>query len=379
MGCQMLLRKLIVIAVLLLGCISASRGSVDAQTSSTDVDVYDVFLNRTATPGNDTFYFVSLRTGLSTLVTVDSATNVGDDALLGRGVLFRDQNGAASEAYPDGHSTSLDFIGLVPRGGTLQWTVSANHDWIAWVMSRTEAGSLLSDLYVAQADGTRKQLALHTSSSKGLGLHLLAIADDGGTIFYSRQTDLTDTGNTYPTASDIYQITIANGQFTTLPGEPRCSCAAAFSSDGHLFFRLEGTAHGFAAHFIDLAGNITQNSANTTEVRIDPPVLGGGLPTVQAGDALLSEKGNFAVYSVASGILGSKSTQYTLILADAVLRQQRVIVPPRSDQLSPIAFESNGSNALLLVNANNDGTYRLWLPDGALTQLSADTYLGTLN
>src|SRR5579859_7239096 len=123
-GTQMLIRTLIVIAVLLLGCISASRGSVDAQTSSTDVDVYDVFLNRTATLGNDTFYFVSLRTGLSTLVTVDSATNVRDDALLGRGVLFRDKTGAASEAYPDGHSTSLDFIGLVPRGGTLQWAVS---------------------------------------------------------------------------------------------------------------------------------------------------------------------------------------------------------------------------------------------------------------
>src|SRR5579864_1845216 len=250
-GRQTLPRKLMVIAMLLLGCISRLRGSANAQTSP--ADAYDVFLNQMSGPGNDTLYFVSLRTGLSTVVTVDSAIDLRDDMLLGHGVIFRDKTGSASEAYPDGHTAVLDFMGPSPPGGTLQWSVSANHNWIAWVISRTEAGSLLSDLYIAQADGTGKQLALHTSSSKELGLQPLAITDDGATVFYSRQTNLTNSNSTYATASNIYQITVSNGQFAALPGEPRCSCAAAFSGDGHLFFRLESTAHGFAAHFIDLS------------------------------------------------------------------------------------------------------------------------------
>jgi hypothetical protein len=309
------------------------------------------------------------------VVTINSAASVNDYALLGNGVAFRDQTGIASEAYPDGHSAPLDFIGAAPSGGSIRWVASADHNWIAWVIAHTESGSLLSDLYMARADGTGRQLALHTSSSKGLGLRPLVITNDGNTVFYSRQVDSTNAVNTYSVAPDVYQVMVANGQPVQLPGEPRCPCAATFSSDGRAFFRLESTAHGFAAHFIDLSANPSANSLANTEVRIDPPGAIAGFSIVQAGDALLSDKGNLAVYSVASGAFGAKGTQYALILTDAAQRQQHVIIPPRPDRLRPVTFEPN---VLILVGAEKDGTYRLWLPDGTLTELSADTYLGTL-
>ncbi|MHB8630256.1 MAG: TolB-like translocation protein [Aggregatilineales bacterium] len=368
-------RKTVLIAMLpLTVSVAASHNYAYAQASPSDS--YDVFLNRTATPGSDTLYFVSARTGLSTVVTVNSAANINDYALLGGGLVFRDKTGTANEAYPDGHIAPLNFIGTAPSGGSIRWAVSPDHSWIVWVIAHTEAGSLLSDLYVARADGTGKQLALHTSSSKGLGLRPLAITNDGSAAFYSRQADSANAVNTYLVAPDVYQVTTAAGQPVQLPGEPRCPCTAAFSADGRLFFRLESTAHGFAAHFVDLSANPAANSPGNTEVRLDPPGLIAGFSIVQAGDALLSDKGNLAVYSVASGALGTKAAQYALILADATQRQQRVIVPPRSERLRPVAF---APNALILVGADKDGTYRLWLPDGTLTPLSADTYLGTLN
>ena len=365
-----------VLSALLIGlaCLGPTHSSVSAQTAPTDS--YDVFLNRSAASGSDTLYFVSARTGLSTVVTVDSAVNVSDYALLGGGVVFRDKTGTANEAYPDGHTAPLDFVGAPPAGGSLRWAVSANHAWIAWVMSHTESGSLLSDLYVAQADGSSKQLALHSSSSKALGLRPLAVTNDGSVVSYARQADSATAGSTYPIAPDVYQVTISSGQPTQLPGEPRCPCSAAFSADGRLFFRLESTAHGFAAHFLDLTGSSIGSSSGNTDVRLDPPAPIGGFSTVQAGDALLSDKGNLAVYSVASGAFGAKGAQYALILADFTQRQQRLILPPRVDRLHPVALTAN---TLLLVEADKDGTYKLWLPDGTLTQVSADTYLGTLS
>ncbi len=370
-----LLRKTVVIALLIMTvCIGAPRNNAYAQVFPSDS--YDVFLNRTATPGSDTLYFVSARTGLSTVVIVNSAANINDYALLGSGLVFRDKTGTASEAYSDGHIAPLDFIGPVPSGGSIRWAASPDHGWITWVIAHTEAGSLLSDLYVARTDGTSKQLALHTSSSKGLGLRPLAITNNGSAAFYSRQADSANAANTYLVAPDVYQVITAAGQPMQLPGEPRCPCAAAFSADGRLFFHLESTARGFAAHFIDLSANPTANSPGNTEVRLDPPGLIAGFSIVQAGDALLSDKGNLAVYSVASGALGTKATQYALILADATQRQQRVIIPPRPDRLRSVAF---APNALILVGADKDGTYRLWLPDGTLTPLSADSYLGTLD
>lgn len=365
-----------VLCALLVGitCIGFAYSNASAQ--SAPADSYDVFLNRSATSGSDTLYFVSARTGLSTVVTIDSAVNVSDYALLGSGVVFRDKAGAANEAYADGHTAPLDFVGAPPTGGSLRWVVSADHSWIAWVSSHTEAGSLLSDLYVAQADGSSKQLALHTSSSKALGLRPLAITNDGSVVSYARQADSANAGTTYPVAPDMYQVAVSSGQPTQLPGEPRCPCAAAFSIDGRLFFRLESTAHGFAAHFLDLTGSSAGNSQANADVRLDPPAPIGGFSIAQAGDALLSDKGNQAVYSVASGAFGAKGTQYALILADYTQRQQRVILPPRVDRLHPVRLSGN---ALLLTEADKDGTYQLWLLDGTLTQVSADTYLGTLN
>jgi hypothetical protein len=370
---RLLHRKHITAALLvLIICLAITHRSAE----SVAADSFDVFLNRTVIPGSDTLYFVSARTGLSTVVTVDNAVRLSDYSLLGNGVIFRTKTGSASEAYPDGHTASLDFTGSTPIGGTIRWSVSGNHSWIAWAVAHTEAGSLLSDLFVARADGTMKQLTLHTSSSTGLSLRPLAVTNDGTTVFYSRQADVTNAANSYPVASEVFQVTVANGQFAALPGEPRCPCGAAFSTDGRLFFRLESTAYGFAAHFIDLSAYSASNPAGTADVRLDPAPPIAGYSIVQAGDALESDKGNLGVYAVASGVLDTKFTQYALILADATRHQQLVILPPRASRLRPVAF---APNTVILVDVDKDGTYRLWLPDKTLTQLSADSYLGTLN
>ena len=327
---------------------------------SSQPDSYDVFIDYTTNNGPDTLYFVDLRSGLSTVVPATGT----DYMLLDNGVIFHDrQRKLPTEASPDGEIAPVSFMS---PDKTSAWAASTDGRWITWSESHTEAGSLLVDLFVAHADGSSKQLALHTSSSKAIGLRPLAISRDGQTLYYTRQNNTPSVSAAFPTANDLYRVTVTGGQFTHLPGEPRCACGAAFSADGHLFFRLESTPQGYAAHFIDPVAN--------TDIKIDPPTLPSGFTIGQAGDALLSDNGSTAVYVIDTGA-GSKMQQYVLVLADLTQHKQQIIVLPRTDHLQPIAFETD---TLLVTIVGKGGTYRMPISGGDLAQLSADVYLGTI-
>lgn len=325
---------------------------------------YDVFLSSGTATGKASVYFVDARTGLSTV----AVTNGLNHTLLGNDVIFMDKDtGRVGSAHRDGTIETQSFI---ERSEVLTWVVSADRRWIAWAGGHTQAGSLLTDLYVAQADGTGKGIILHTSSSKNIGIRPLAITNDGATVYYTRQADDPKASQPYPLASDVFRLTVSTGESTRLTGEPRCRCAAAFSSSGQTFFRLENTAQGFVAHFIDL----TLNADTRADVPNMPNVP--NVPYTQAGYALLSDKGGYAVYSMVKSTQ-TKGTpdQYVLILADASQHKQTVVLNASPNRLRPLAFEQN---AILLTGVDKDGTYKLSLTDGALSQVSNYTYLGTL-
>jgi len=319
-------------------------------------DVQDVFIDHPVDVTKpDTVYFVSARTGLSSTYPINGMA----ETVFGGGVLYRDRTTRQPMLLKaDGSSTPIGFMAAPP----IQipgWAVSTAGTWIAWVETKIEAKSLLSDLIVARADGSQKRIAVHTSSATGISITPIAVSRDGSVIVYSRQA-IASTPLLYPNAADVSVWRAQTAAIVHLPGEPLCACGAAASTDGKTVFRLDKR---FTVHLID--------QASGADLQIAPPT---GLIAAVAGDALVQPGGSLAVYSFAT-TADARLARYGLIVVDAARQVQTVLIPPGSVRYQPIAF---AQDSLLLSAVNQNGTYRVPLSGGTPTAIAADSYLGTL-
>ncbi len=328
---------------------------------------FDVFFNSSINKGKSGLFFVNVRTGLSKVVV----TNGTDHALLGDGVIFQEiGSGAIMMAYPDGRIEPYTLLQASGKNTNVNWIASSNGKRIAWAVSSTQDQSLLSDLYIAEADGSNKKLVLHTSSTKGIETFPLAITDDGRTIFYARQTRESGSYQLFAVASDVFNLNVASGQTTQLPGQSACTCAVGFSGTGRLYARLDPQASpgSFNVHLWDLS------------IKVDSIIKAPPLAHRQAGNLLISPNGNLVAYISARGVPPAKGVPpeaYAVIVADVARRQQDVIAAPIKVNLRPVAFAPDNS-ALMLVGVNGDGTYKLTFKDGNLQLVSAYSFLGTI-
>jgi hypothetical protein len=318
--------------------------------------LYDVFVNSLMSGTRSGVFFVDARTGLSSV----ALTNGYNHTILGNAVIFRDKlSGEVGIATPDGKVNPHPFI---TSNDYLTWVVSPNRQWIAWIEAKLQTGSLITNLYVSKFDGTGRIIALKISSTKGLTLHPAAISNDGGTVLYGRETDDPKAYRVYPVFTDLYRLTVASGTSEHLPGEPRCACAASFTPDGRTIFRVDGNEEGYGAHFID--------PSRPSDILI--PALANKF--TQSGDVLLSERGDLALYVLARG--NANREAYTVVAVDAANKTQRLLIDSSPTRLRPIAFEKD---SVIFSGWEKDGTYKLPLAGGTLTQISAYSYLGTLS
>jgi hypothetical protein len=318
--------------------------------------LYDVFINSVMSGTKSGVFFVDARTGLSTV----ALTNGYNHTLLGNAVIFRDKlTGNVGIATPDGTIAPHPFI---LGNDYLIWVVSPNRQWITWIEGKSQAGSLITNMYIARADGSDRLIALKISSTKALTVRPVAVSNDGGTILYGREADDQKSYRVYPVYTDLYRLTVASGTSEHIPGEPRCACAANFTSDGLTIFRLDGNEESYAAHFID--------PSRPSDVLIAPVAN----KFTQSGDVLLTERGDLAIYVLARG--NANREAYTVVAVDAVSKTQRVLVDSSPTRLRPIAFEKD---AIIFSGWEKDGTYKLPLAGGTLTQISSYSYLGTIS
>ncbi|GEM_PF-1023040 len=351
-------RRLALILLALLLTLTARP--THAATSS-----YDVFVNSTLNKGGAGLYFVDARTGLSTVVSTGGSRHT----LLDNGVLYQeDDGGVIMVAYPDGRKAAHPAIQPPDSKATINWVVSPDRKRIAWTVSQLSQTTLLSDLFVASIDGSGKKLALHTSSTKNIETVPLALTNDGGTVFYSRQSSVSRDYQLFQVSGDVFRLDVASGQATQLPDNAKCACAVGFTPDGARFERLEATPQGFAARLWDLAA------------KIDTPIAAPGISHTQAGYLVLSRDGNLAVYTSARGVPPAKGVppeRYALILIDVARREQRLMTPALVNKLRAVSFAPDNS-AVLVVGTDKDGTYKLSVQDGTLLQVSPYTFLGTI-
>lgn len=329
----------------------------------------EVFLEQP--PGTNTaqIYFMDPLSGLSTVARVESGR---DFALLGDYVLYEKlRTGAVMRVNPDGTLQPHSFIRRAVDTVALDWVTSPDGQAVAWTTVNT-AGEAAA--FIAWADGSDlRQLPL-LPETEGRALYPLALLDGRALFFYDAahpiQPDDAESAAPYALYYHLAEYNITSEMIFPLPGEPNCPCAAALTPDGRIMARLEApNGQGpFALHVWDLPSG--------ADIVIPAPQIA----LRQAGDLLLNANGTLAAYSAAGGVgveAGLLPEQYALVLVDVVGRTQRVALPPGPERYRPLAF-IDGDSALLLVDMQTGGTYKLVLDDNTLLQVSNMRYLGAI-
>jgi hypothetical protein len=346
--------RLIVVAGLLAFCLGLPVPL--SRAANAEGGAYDVFFNSQIAGSKAGVFFVDVRTGVSS-----TAITATDELLLvGNVVLFRDPTtGSVMAASTTGAVTPYPGV---TTGDYFSWVASANHHWVTWAVGRRQGNSLVTELYLADAGGTQKSVPLRTSSTKNIGIRPLAVSDDGAVIYYTREEQQDAVSHLRGGASEVYQLTVATGEPTLLSNEPCKDCVTAISTDGRRALRLGSAARGIAGTLYDLSPRLIALTLNLEGV--DQKVL----------SAYMAPGNNQAFYSVLQGS-GANVGPYSIIALDLVSKTQRMILANSAVGLRPIQLEQD---ALLLTTPDKDGTYKLSVSTGTLTQVSAYTYLGTL-
>lgn len=315
--------------------------------------IYDVFLG--AERGETALFFVDARSGLSRVISADGTHHT----LLASGVIFEErETGIIRIATPDGRVEAYTLMPATGAEVAVDWVVSPDRMRIAWAHTEQRDGALSSDLYVSDINGLEKRLALHTSSTQGIGALPLAVTNDGATLFYTRLSDPFSERPDSLAVETVTRLDVASAQSSRLPDGVDCPCIAGFTPDGRIFARL-GREFGLEVWNLALpdAGGAS----------LQPPRLRAG----QAGYVLLSSDGDRALYTVADS-----AGRSALVLAEIAQATQRVLASNLRDPLRPVLLESAYA---VVVGIDRPGTYKIALGDGTLTQISAYTWLGQLN
>lgn len=310
------MRRWLILLVMLSLCLRPAH----AQENTIRVDV---FLELDPTTGGARIYFVDALTGLSTLASVDQGRNF---TLVGDYVLYeKPENGVIMRATLNGLLEPHPFIHRSVGVQALSWTVSPDHQSIAWTVTTADGSSTA---YAAWADGhDLRQLPIE-SPQPPLQLYPLALSNSMSHFFY----DTAHTPNPsapYAIFEHVREYSLVDEAFVDIPQEPTCPCSAAVAPGGRILGRLEASlGQGpFILHVWDLPTG--------ADITIPPP----NFSFQTGGDLILNDNGTLAAYSLSEGV-GSDTApeQYALVLADVVAGQQIVALPPRRSALSAYSF-----------------------------------------
>lgn len=338
----------------------------------------EVFADHNRADQTVTLYFTSALTGLSTPVTL--AGFRPDDYLLERlsltpnGVLYFDTlTQSARLALPSGQIVPHPFIPQQRDGlAVVDWILSPDRQSIAWVEVFPSAEAWLSNVYIADINGNQitPLPAPPLSQANPLGRFLpIALTNDRQNLFY-------DAG--YPvgnrpasqffrqyTELGVYRAEV--GGYQTLPSEPACVCGGGVGDNGASLLRLRPLALGFELTWVLL------NNGTSTSIPFE-----SAFSFAQAGDLFIPDGLPFAVYSQAQNLTSDDpSVQFALVGVDFTTRSQRYWVAPSRQRFTVVQVLENGAT-LILAEVYEGGTYKFNLQNGNLTQLSPNTWLGTL-
>lgn len=323
-----------------------------------------------------------LPSGMARLLFVNTVTGeiqtadvAGDGFTIVEGyVMYRDPaTGIMYRTWPDGGTETHPFIQPAPETERIDWVVSPDHQWIAWMLTNRVSGGIQTITTLARADGTAPRVILTDGPDAFVHAVPIALTDDWQ-FFFDRQPQGVGNYFFYKQYASLYRLDAGAEapQPTLLPFEPNCFCGAGIAPNGHYFARLEQVteAGGYDVRLWDIPANV-DTFARSLNVNYEA-----------AGAVLVSSDGRRVVYSLANDLAvdsaGSGRERFMLALMDVTSGEQRQLVYNQLlVPLLPLDWTEDGGG-VLLVNPRQDGTWKLNLESGDIRQVSAATWVGTI-
>ncbi|MFC1959965.1 hypothetical protein ACFLYO_04575 [Chloroflexota bacterium] len=335
------------------------------------VEVYMMYTPSDAPEGMTRLFFIDSVTGDMTAADVRGERF----SVVGSYVIFVDPDSEIIyRVWPDGRVEQHPFIQPAPNTQRVDWVVSPDGEWIAWMLTnQVEGGMLQSTTTLARPDGTAPRVILTDNPDAFLHTVPIALTDDW-TFFYDRQPQGVGAYFFYPQYAAVHRLEAGEEapEPELLPFEPNCFCGAGISSNGEFFARLEKVSDsgGYDARLWNLPADV-DDFAPTISPNYEA-----------AGAVLVADDGSKMVYSLANDLAidsaGTGRERYMLALFDTATGEQHPLVAnPLLIPLLPLAWTEDGSG-VLLYNPRQDGTWKLDFATGEVRQVAGATFVGIL-
>jgi hypothetical protein len=325
-----------------------------------------VFLIRSEGTGTHRLIFLDLLNGEQRTISLYGERYT----ITPQGVLFyAPTSNRVQLALPDGSLRDHPFIQPGPNTRRIDWVIDPDARLVAWTTTEGTPGLLTTVTRIAQFDGADQREVLVDGPRDGIRALPIAFSAERTHLYMDYQPDSIADFTSFRQYAGLFQLDLASSELTMLPGEPGCFCGAGVGGGWFLRLLLTEDQTGF-----DLRARALERSIDATipALRLSD--------FTQGGDIVIAADGTQAVYALAQ-IRGfgtaAQTIQTVFVLVDLQGLAQVVIGSPVDFLLRPTAWTEDNS-AVLLVSPTRDGTWKLDMADGALSQISTTTYLGSI-
>ncbi len=296
-----------------------------------------------------------------------------DITLLPNGAMLRNPgDGALLLATPDGRLAPHPFIPQTPTElVTVEWVLSPDGQSIAWAEIFPAPDAWISNVYVADARGfeiTQLPAPPLSDVEPFLRARPVAVSDDRSRVYLDLAAPVARPapGEYFTPYRDVYVYEADAGAYQQISGEPGCACAVGINPNTGGILRETRQGEDVALRWL-----------GTQAVGLGEIIAPLGLNARQAGDFLLPTNSTRAFYTQWLGVDADGAPQYALAGVDMVARMQQALLAPSAQRLTPLALLDDGAT-LVLAGYDADGTYKLDLASGEMTQVSNAIWLGNI-
>ncbi|MDZ4768815.1 MAG: hypothetical protein SGJ24_06770 [Chloroflexota bacterium] len=355
-----------VYALLVLSAITIS-GTHFAQSDAVPTPTVQVFV--IAGGDGDTLLRVDPIAGTETRVVVNGT----DYSIVDNAVVYFDRPTRRVRVLSaDGAARDHPFMQMPERARRIDWTASA--DRLAWTVTRGDDGALITDTFIAAADGRSTRLILNDGPRDGIRAYPVAFTPDNAALLMDYQPDAIGDITPLRQYAGLFALDLETGMTTALPGEPGCFCGAGFGAGW--FLRLTLAEGDFAARAFFLApgsaGAAVAGAAETMLTPIDTDRY------IQGGGFVVSPDGRRAIYALVrlGALVGSGIPDETLLVSiDLTDGAQRPSASTIEGLLRPVAW-ADADSVLLTDRAGSTWKWRIDSDD--LARIAQGAYIGTI-
>lgn len=274
-------------------------------------------------------------------------------------------------ATPDGNIRPHPFVQINDAARRIDWVLSDDQRNIAWTLTYGSGDNMRTETWVAGITGTDQRLVLEDGPrNDGVRALPVAFSTDNTGLIMDAHPDIVGDFGPYTLYATLFELNLADGEITVLPGENRpCFCGAGVKSGAFLRLSITSDLQGF---------NIKQINLNTEDVRIIDAI---SLPNfTQAGDVLISPDATQAIYALSQiENFGStrQSTNTIFVLVDLVNGTQRQLNFAITNFVRPIRW-TDDNLAVLFTSPDRSGTWKMRLSDAELIRVAESSFIGTI-